>query len=216
MAAARQQQFEFDPTLQHPFTCMVVGPTQCGKTQFVLKLLRCATYFIRPPPERIVWCYGCYQQQTFESIRNQGVEFHEGLPDADMLDGKRTLLIIDDLMSETDGRVTDIFTKGSHHKDASVIYISQNLYNKNRENRTINLNTHYLVLFKNPRDVTQVTHLGRQMFPDRIKYFREAFSDATTRPYGYLLVDLKTTTPDALRLRTDIFPHEQTMVYVYK
>jgi hypothetical protein len=133
-----------------------------------------------------------------------------------MLDGKRTLLIIDDLMSETDGRVTDIFTKGSHHKDASVIYISQNLYNKNRENRTINLNTHYLVLFKNPRDVTQVTHLGRQMFPDRIKYFREAFSDATTRPYGYLLVDLKTTTPDALRLRTDIFLHEQTMVYVYK
>lgn len=80
-----------------------------------------------------MWCNECYQQHAFKSIRSQGVEFHENLPDTEMLDcGKRTLLIIDDLMSETDGRVTDIFTKGSHHKDISVIYISQNLYNKNR------------------------------------------------------------------------------------
>jgi hypothetical protein len=134
-----------------------------------------------------------------------------------MLDGRRTLLIIDDLMAETDGRVTNIFTKGSHHKNASVVYISQNLYNKGKENRTINLNTHYLVLFKNPRDMMQISHLGRQMFPDRVKYFRDAFTDATShRSYGYLLVDLKTTTPDELRLRTDIFPDENTMVYLHK
>jgi hypothetical protein len=145
------------------------------------------------------------------------VEFHEGIPDSSMLDGRRTLLIIDDLMAETDGRVTNIFTKGSHHKNASVVYISQNLYNKGKENRTINLNTHYLVLFKNPRDMMQISHLGRQMFPDRVKYFRDAFTDATShRPYGYLLVDLKTTTPDELRLRTDIFPDENTMVYLHK
>ena len=54
------------------------------------------------------------------------------------------------------------------------------------------------------------------MFPERVKYFREAYADATSHPYGYLLVDLKTTTPDVLRLRTDIFPDERTMVYVYK
>jgi hypothetical protein len=76
--------------------------------------------------------------------------------------------------------------------------------------------THYLVLFKNPRDTSQIAHLGRQMFPERVKYFREAFADATSQPYGYLLVDLKTTTPHVLRLRTDIFPDERTMVYVYK
>lgn len=221
MAAARQH-FDFDPSLLHPFTAMVVGPTQCGKTQFMLKMLRCASTFIHPPPERIVWCYGCYQDAFRDMGRNDSsspcdIEFHEGLPDVDMLDGsKRTLMIIDDLMSETDSRVTNIFTKGSHHKNASVVYISQNLFNKGRENRTISLNTHYLVLFKNPRDTSQIAHLGRQMFPERVKYFRDAFADATSQPYGYLLVDLKTTTPDVLRLRTDIFPDERTMVYVYK
>ncbi len=218
---ACQHVFDFDLSLRHPFTAMVVGPTQCGKTQLVLRILKCASTYICPPPERIVWCYGCYQD-AFRDMRNVAgeecrIEFHEGLPDADaVLDGRRTLLIIDDLMSETDTRVTNIFTKGSHHKNASVLYISQNLFNKGRENRTICLNTHYLILFKNPRDVAQIAHLGRQMFPDRAKFFREAFADATSSPYGYLLVDLKTTTPDILRLRTDIFPGEQTMVYVYK
>ncbi len=211
MAVTRQ--FDFDLSLLHPFTCMVVGPTQSGKTQFVLKLIRCSAA-IYPPPERIVWCYGCYQD-IFRDLQPL-VEFFEGIPDSSMLDGRRTLLIIDDLMAETDQRVTAIFTKGSHHKNASVIYISQNLYSKGKENRTISLNTHYLVLFKNPRDLTQIMHLGRQMFPDRSKYFRDAFADATSRPYAYLLVDLKTTTPDELRLRTDIFPDNTTMVYLYK
>jgi hypothetical protein len=90
------------------------------------------------------------------------------------------------------------------------------VFNKGKENRNISLNTHYLVLFKNPRDSAQIAHLGRQIFPERVKYFREAFADATSRPYGYLLVDLKTTTPDDLRLRTDIFPDKDTIVYVYK
>ena len=78
------------------------------------------------------------------------------------------------------------------------------------------MNSHYLILFKNPRDAAQIVHLGRQIFPHRIKYFREAFADAASRPYGYLLIDLKPTTPDELRLRTDVCPPEMTIVYVYK
>ena len=209
-----EQQVEFDPRLKHPFTCMVVGPTQCGKTRFVLELIRRSSS-IHPPPERIVWCFGCYQD-LFRNV--DGVEFVEGVPDMNILDGgkKRTLLIIDDLMSETDSRVTKIFTKGSHHLNCSVIYISQNLFNKGKENRNICLNTHYLVLFKNPRDSAQILHLGRQIFPDAIKYFKESFADATFLPYGYLLIDLRTTTPEDLRLRTDIFSDDKTVVYVQR
>ena len=207
-----ERQEEFDPRLKHPFTCMVVGPTQCGKTRFVLELI-CRSSSIHPPPERILWCFGCFQD-LFRSV--DGVEFLEGLPDMNILDEgkKRTLLIIDDLMSETDSRVTKIFTKGSHHLNCSVIYISQNLFNKGKENTNICLNTHYLVLFKNPRDSAQIVHLGRQIFPDAIKYFKESFADATSLLYGYLLIDLRTTTPDLLRLRTDIFSDDRTVVYV--
>jgi len=164
-----------------------------------------------------VWYYGSHQPDLFRELGDK-VEFIEGIPNTELLDGRRTLLIIDDLMSETDGRITKLFTKGSHHMNTSVVYISQNLYNKNKENRTISLNTHYLVLFKNPRDAGQISHLARQIFPDRVKYFREAYADATSHPYGYLLIDLKTTTPDDLRLRTAIFPGDElsTTVYLYK
>ena len=85
---------------------MAVGPTLCGKTQFVLELIRRSSSN-HPPPERIVWCFGCYQN-LFRSVG--GVEFVEGFPDMNILDGgkKRTLLITNDLMSETDERVTKL------------------------------------------------------------------------------------------------------------
>ena len=53
-----KRQVDFDPRLKHLFTCMMVGPTQCGETQFVLELIRRSSS-IYPPPERIVWYFGC-------------------------------------------------------------------------------------------------------------------------------------------------------------
>ena len=191
---------------------MVVGPTQCGQMQFVLELIR-RSNSIYPSPERIVLCFGCYQN-LFRSV--DGIKFVEGVLDMNFLDGgkKRTLLIIDDLLSETDAKVTKIFTKGSHHLNCSVIYVSQNLFNKGMENRNICLNTHYLVLFKNPKDSAQIVYLSRQILPDTIKYFKESFADATPFPCGYLLIDLRTTTPNLLRFLTDIFSDDRTVVYV--
>ena len=119
-------------------------------------------------------------------------------------------------MSETDDRVTKLFTKGSHHRNISVMYIVQNLFGKNKEQRTSSLNSHYLVVFKNPRDASQITHLAKQMYPGKLKYVQESFKDATSVPHGYLLLDLRQETPDHLRLRTDIFPPDHQVVYVQK
>jgi hypothetical protein len=134
--------------LRHPFTCTVAGPTWSGKTQFVFRLIRHADQLIVPPPEKIVYCYGEFQPSFAEFPQ---VEFHEGLPDVSRFDGKfRILLIIDDLMNEANQNVCNLFTKLSHHRNVSVVFITQNLFHRNRHIRTMNLNTHYLVLFKNP------------------------------------------------------------------
>ena len=86
----------------------------------------------------------------------------------------------------------------------------------NKEQRTISLNSHYLVVFKNPRDVSQITHLAKQMYPGKVKYVQEAFINATEKPHGYLLFDLRQDTPDHLRLRTSFFPPTRQEVYVQK
>lgn len=122
-------------------------------------------------------------------------------------DLKPRLVIIDDLMNETNSDVVDLFTKGSHHFNVSVMYVTQNIFNQGRGRRTISLNAHYIVVFKNFRDRIQ-NH----------RYIQEAYKDATNDPFGYLLFDLKQSTPDLYRYRAHIFPgyYPSNVVYIPK
>jgi hypothetical protein len=195
-----------DVRLKHAFTCTVAGPTSSGKTWFVFRLIKHVESMITPPPEKIVYCYGKFLPMFAEYPT---VEFQEGLPSVDQFDGRqRVLLIIDDLMNEADENVCNLFTKLSHHRNVSVVFITQNLFHKNKFVRTMNLNTHYIVMFKNPRDASQVAILARQMYPGKSQFVVEAYEDATKEPHGYLLIDLKPDTDDRYRIRTKIFPDD--------
>ena len=147
-------------------------------------------------------------------IKYPEINFIEGLPEEIHFDSsKNNMLIIDDLMHECKEYTEKLFTKISHHKNLSVILLSQNIFHQNKHTRTISLNTHYMVLFKNVRDSSQITNLAKQMHPGNVAYLRDSYVDATSKPYGYLLIDLKADTDDLIRLRTDIFPGEIHYVY---
>lgn len=138
------------------------------------------------------------------------------LPSAALFaDKKHRLVIIDDMMRESDESVVDLFTKHSHHLSASVIFICQNIFHRNKGQRDISLNSHYIIAYKNPRDRSQITSLARQISPGNTAYISEIFNDATSAPYGYLLLDLTQTTPDHLRNRTNIFPDDDPSNVIY-
>ena len=190
-----------------PFTCVISGPTGSGKSVFVQRLLKHAKTVIAPPPDRILYCYGAYQQMF---SKMEDVEVNEGLPSLDEFNGeKHTLVIIDDLMHETNDVVSKLFTRISHHTNTSVIFITQNLFHADKETRTITLNAQYLVIFKNVRDKSQIAHLSRQMYPSNSKHMVESYIDATSEPYSYLIVDLKPNTEDKHRLKGCIFPDDK-------
>jgi hypothetical protein len=73
-----------------------------------------------------------------------------------------------------------------------------------------------LVLFKNPRDAGQIRCLSNQLFPGRGRYLVDSYKQATSRPHGYLLLDLKQSTPDTHRVLSDILPGEEGFYYLPK
>lgn len=198
---------------KHPFTAVCSGPTGSGKTELVKQIIVHSKELVDPPPQKIVWYYAEYQSKLNAELSHM-VEFREGCPDlAEFNDNTRTLLIIDDLMSECGSEITKIFTKGSHHRNISVWFLMQNFFHQAKEIRTITLNAHYIILFKNPRDKQQVKVLARQMYDRDSLAMEQAFSMATATPHGYLLVDLKQDTADHLRLRSKIIPGEAMEIY---
>ena len=75
------------------------------------------------------------------------------------------------------------------------------------------LNTQYLVLFNIPIDRQQVATLARRIYPSTSVTFMKRFEEATSRPYGYLVVDLKSSTSEQDQLRTNIFESQDQEVF---
>lgn len=196
---------------KHPFSMLVAGPTMCGKSYFVSQMLA-TPGCIEPPPKAVYWFYGTEnleQQEYIESVSLYPVEFQEGLSRFSEVELQpNSLIVLDDLMSDVanSNEVAELFTRGMHHRKLSVLLLVQNVFYRGNKAREISLNCHYVVLFKNPRDNSQINQLARQIFPNKQVFLREAFIQATERPHGYLLIDLTQHTPDELRVMTNIFP----------
>ena len=186
--------------------------THSVKTEFVKRIIKNLKDMITSLPTRIVWSYGEWQP-AYQPLLDK-VDFVQGLPDLPLYSKEPLLVVIHDEMHGVDRHITSLFTKGGHHRNLSIVYIVQNLFHQQKEHCTISLNSHYLVIIKNPRDGSQIVHLVRQMYPGKTHYLGQALALATRQPHGYHLVDLKQATPEGMRLRSHIFPVESQEVYV--
>jgi len=205
-----------DLRLKHPFSMCVSGPSQAGKSQWVLRLLQNLPRMVTVLPKRVLYCYGEWQPM-FEQLPSN-VTLHEGLPDVKELKEfqEPQLVVLDDMMDECSRSplLNALFTKYVHHYSMSVIFLVQNIFYS--KTKTARINTNYMVLFKSPADKLQIAALARQLYPTKSKDFLTAYEDAISEPYSYLLVDLTQATPNELRLRSKVFPDEYTVVYVLK
>ena len=101
-----------------------------------------------------------------------------------------------------------MFTKGSHHRNISVLLLTQNLFHQDTNYRDISLKATYFVLLKNVRDKNQFLYLARLTYPEDSHSLYDANRDATRQPHGYLILDFAQDTDDTLRIQTNIFPDE--------
>ncbi|KAL3093511.1 hypothetical protein niasHT_027818 [Heterodera trifolii] len=170
-----------------PSGIVVSGPSSSGKTQLVLRLLAHASEMFDPPPKVIVWAYGEYSSQIPE-LERQGVVPHAGPPSEEMLKKlpKPFLIVYDDLMGDIDAKkLADLYTKKSHHNNFSVIFLTQNLFDKAM--RVPRSNAQYIFLMRAPSDMLSIRNLASQMFPREHGFLMDAYKQACADPYGYLL-----------------------------
>ena len=90
----------------------------------------------------------------------------------------------------------DIATAG-RHRGFSTIYINHILFHQSKLGKDVELQNTHIVLLKSPRDVHQDATLSVQLGlgSTLVDWYR----DATTVPFGHLLIDLSPRTDDHLR-----------------
>jgi Cdc6-like AAA superfamily ATPase len=196
--------------LRHPFTCLIAGPSGSGKTVLTRNLIQeyLKTTTIKKPSVNVLWVHGQQQAIYKKPFQNNvNIEYLESLPsNSQITDFKTDFIVVDDLMTELGDskRLSEMFTKLSHHLNFSIIFIVQNLFYKSKEMRNISTNAHYVFLMKNRRDVKQIEYFARQAYSQNSKEFMKVYMKATKEPFSYLLVDNKQETPEAYRLRLEL------------
>ena len=205
-----------------PSTFAISGTTGSGKTTWLFKLLEHKNIlFPNIVTDKILYCYGIWQE-LFDKMETSipNLTFHEGIPTSklieELVENKlHNIIILDDLMMEVvkNGEMELLFTRGAHHKNLTIIYINQKRFCQGKNARSITLNCHYLILFQNLRDCSQVQRLGQQIFPEHNRFLVESYKDCMQSSSGYLVVDLSPRADDHFRLRTRIFPGEDTFIF---
>ena len=211
---------KFTRTMDHRFHfghCIrIAGPSQCGKTSTLLKLLESKSYFFPCPPKRIMWVSGsgvCNHKLTSKILSCYPASqlFYTLPQDLDEQVREFDFWVFDDLSSELrkNSSFTNFFTKTAHHKNCIMAYLTQNAYEQGPDATTRTRNCAYQIYFNNKADVRWIRVLGDQLLGNH-RQFASLFHKATAEPYSCLLVDNRATTPNTEQfIGNPFFPTEQ-------
>jgi hypothetical protein len=213
----------FDLRFKNPSAFLLAGASQSGKTTFVLKMLKVVDLVFENPQckNNIIYFYNQWQP-SFDIYKEENEdivkEWINKLPSTEDIAEKTlgfaetgSIIIIDDFAQQLNKDTVEIFTRQCHHTNSVLILLAQNIFCKNPVFREISLNATYVLLFKNPRDASQISKFAQQISPGDSKWVIDAFEDATESPHSYMLFDCNHYTPKNMRVRSNVLPHEFPM-----
>ena len=183
----------------------LVGPSETGKSQPIYNWPKTGTF--QTKFDKIYFFYQHFQplydvmQKEIENLEFvQGVNFD--FIDSLENNGTKYLLIFDDSCEEIcNSKAFADIAKTGRHRGLSTIYFKHNLFHQRKLGRADELQITQIVLFKSPRDVMQVTTLTTQwgLGSELVDWYR----DATSVPFGHLLIEFSPRTDDRLRFCTN-------------
>ena len=81
-------------------TLIVAGPSQSGKTSFVIKLLDHRDDIFKCKINRVIWCYGIYQAKLNAMLQNEGFILHANIIEEKDIQ-PYDIVVLDDLIHES-------------------------------------------------------------------------------------------------------------------
>lgn len=205
----------------NPCAFLLAGPTQSGKTTFTLNLLRHADQLFQQPSCKLNVSYFYREEQpALKAFAKEGIvhQWLNHLPTAEEIDTLTaahletgSIIVIDDFQEEMTLDTVKIFTNKCHHRNAVVIMLVQNIFCQKPGFRTISLNSTFIVMFKNPRDASQITCFAKQVSPGATRWLMKAYGEATRNAHSYLMFDTHQRTKDCMRVRSRVLPYEFPM-----
>lgn len=207
-------------TITSPFSIQIIGsillfqvnskgPSQSGKTTFMLRILDSLEELVDHLPEKIYWASTSNDVQLPQYITRI-----QGMPNLDDIQ-PNSLLILDDLGNafahdKKAARALEVLaTVATHHKRVSTCSLLQNAFSQNRTSR---VNATHLVFMRSHSDTVQMRTVGRQIFPSESDLILKAMRVANRLGERYVMLSIHPA-EEKIRLVTRIFPGEDTVFF---
>ena len=167
-----------------PCTLVLFAGTSAGKTTLVSKILENASWCFEKPVESIYY-FGYHHQKTYDKMEDKipNLKLFYTMPTEAILEplfnpATHDIVVIDDYGAQCASNefVESLFLRTSHHCNLTIILLVQSLYFQGVKRRSQSLNTHYVLLMKNPIGASRVQTCACQRFPGQSKGFISTYT----------------------------------------
>ena len=212
-----------DIRFKENFKIFLCGPSRCGKTVFIKDLLENMSSITKQNISKVIYVYKVWQS-IFEDMHSQGLvniflEEKDNIIEKikNLAYGEASLIIFDDLINSKNlEEISNLFVVDGRHSNYSLIFTSQRMFVNNEYFRQISNNCDYIVVFRNPRNYSEIRTLAQQLTPIGLDLL-DIYTKATKDPFSYLLINLTQECSEDLKFISHLFDYDHYVkTYVKK
>lgn len=221
------QQIEFpdeDYKFQTPCAISITGPSQSGKSSFIVKLIEFRQQMFTQDFKQCFYCQPANLCIRSNPIFNEIVKHFPtaelvcGLPNISKLnldmDNSSKLVILDDLMIDVlnSSEMIQLISVEIHHSNITLLVSLHNFYCPSKHGLTFVRNLNYKIFFYNRLDLRELKAISNQV-SGRSDFLHECFSfliKTFPSQNAYVLIDGHFKSKmKSLFVRTHIFPNKE-------